>query len=73
MLTDLPKTEDETRAFAAQNPDIVAATFDLYATRDEVDVAFADLLPSLDLQGEVGYARRADRPASIGPATRRWA
>ncbi len=55
VLTDLPKTEDETRAFAAQNPDIISATFDLYATRDEADVAFANLLPSLDLQGEVAY------------------
>ena len=56
VLTELPKTEDETRAFAAQNPDIIAATFDLYAARDKVDVAFANLLPSLDLQGEVEYA-----------------
>ena len=56
VLTELPKTEDETRAFAAQNPDIIAATFDLYAARDNVDVAFSNLLPSLDLQGEVDYA-----------------
>ncbi|MFL5337901.1 MAG: TolC family outer membrane protein [Geminicoccaceae bacterium] len=56
VLAELPKTEDETRAFAAQNPDIVAATFDLYAARDNVDVAFSDLLPSLDLRGEVQYA-----------------
>jgi TolC family type I secretion outer membrane protein len=56
VLAELPKTEDETRAFAAQNPDIVAATFDLYAARDNVDVAFSDLLPSLDLRGELEYA-----------------
>ena len=56
ILTDLPKTESETRAFAAQNPDIIAATFDLYAARDNVDVQFANLLPSLDLQGQVEWA-----------------
>ena len=72
VLADLPRTEDETRAFAAENPDIVAATFDLYATRDEVDVAFADLLPSLDLQGEVAYVDEPtasidrSRSASLG-------
>jgi outer membrane protein len=62
VLVDLPKTEDETRAFAAQNPDIVAATFDLYATRDEADVAFSSLLPSLDLQGQLAYD---DQPTAL--------
>ena len=61
VLADLPKTEAETRAFAAQNPDIVAATFDLYAARDDVDVNFSDLLPSLDLQGQLEYA---DQPTA---------
>jgi TolC family type I secretion outer membrane protein len=61
ILADLPKTEAETRAFAAQNPDIVAATFDLYAARDDVDVNFSDLLPSLDLQGQLEYA---DQPTA---------
>ena len=61
ILTDLPKTESETRAFAAQNPDIIAATFDVYAARDNVDVAFSDLLPSLDLQGVLEYA---DQPTA---------
>ena len=56
VLEDLPKTESETRAIAAQNPDIVAATFDLYAARDNVDVQFSSLLPSLDLQGVVEYS-----------------
>jgi outer membrane protein len=56
VLDELPKTEDETRALAAQNPDIVAATFDLYAARDNVDVQFSGLLPSLDLQGILEYS-----------------
>ena len=53
VLSELPKTETETRAIAAQNPDIIAATFDLYAARDNVDVQFSSLLPSLDLQGQL--------------------
>ena len=56
ILSDLPRTEAETRAIAAQNPDITAATFDLYAARDNVDVQFSNLLPSLDLQGLLEYS-----------------
>ena len=56
VLDELPRTEDETRALAAQNPDIIAATFDLYAARDNVDVQFSSLLPSLDLQGVLEYS-----------------
>ena len=61
VLSELPKTESDTRALAAQNPDIIAATFDLYAARDNVDVAFSDLLPSLDLEGVLEYA---DQPTA---------
>ncbi len=61
VLADLPKTQDDARAMADGNPDIVAATFDLYAARDGVDVAFANLLPSLDLQGSVDYT---DQPTA---------
>ena len=61
VLRELPKTETETRAIAAQNPDIIAATFDLYAARDNVDVQFSSLLPSLDLQGVLEYA---DQPTA---------
>jgi TolC family type I secretion outer membrane protein len=63
ILSELPKTESDTRALAAQNPDIIAATFDLYAARDNVDVQFANLLPSLDLQGQLEWAE--DPTASI--------
>lgn len=61
VLADLPRTQDDARAMADGNPDIVAATFDLYAARDGVDVAFANLLPSLDLQGSVDYT---DQPTA---------
>ncbi len=72
VLQALPKTESETRAIAAQNPDIIAATFDLYAARDNVDVQFSSLLPSLDLQGLVEYDDQPtaniewDRNAALG-------
>jgi TolC family type I secretion outer membrane protein len=56
VLRELPKTEDDSRALAAENPDIIAATFDLYAARDNVDVQFSSLLPSLDLQAQVDYS-----------------
>ncbi|MEK0085427.1 TolC family outer membrane protein [Benzoatithermus flavus] len=58
-LVALPKTLADAQALAASNPDIVAATFSLYAARDAVDVAYADLLPSLDLQAQ---AQLADEP-----------
>lgn len=72
VLKALPTTEADTRALAAQNPDIIAATFDLYAARDNVDVQFSNLLPSLDLQGQLEWAEdptasiERSRGASIG-------
>jgi TolC family type I secretion outer membrane protein len=71
-LTVLPKTLADAQALAAANPDITAATFNLYAARDSVDVAFADLLPSLDLQARAQYADQPTvqvqwaRSASLG-------
>lgn len=72
ILKDLPQTQDDTRALAAQNPDIIAATFDLYAARDNVDVQFSNLLPSLDLEGQLEWAEdptaniERSRGASVG-------
>ena len=72
ILRDLPQTQDDTRALAAQNPDIIAATFDLYAARDNVDVQFSNLLPSLDLEGQLEWAEdptaniERSRGASVG-------
>jgi outer membrane protein len=46
------KTEQEAVAFAsANNPLVVAALFDDAAAKDAVDVAFAALLPQVNLQG----------------------
>jgi TolC family type I secretion outer membrane protein len=52
-LKDLPVTIGDAQAIAAANPDIIAASFNLAAARDNVDVAFAQLLPSLNVQGQV--------------------
>ncbi len=54
-LADLPTSEPEAQAMAAANPDITTASFNLEAARDNVDVAFADILPSLTLTGDVAY------------------
>ncbi len=52
-LKDLPPTIEDAQAIATSNPDILSASFSLAAARDDVDVAFAQLLPSVQLQGEV--------------------
>lgn len=73
-LTQLPATLAEAQAIAESNPNIVAATHQLFAARDDVDVAFANLLPSLDVVGDVGYQDEPrngvnyQRSASIGVA-----
>ncbi len=54
-LDNLPSSEPEAQALAASNPDITTASFNLRAARDNVDVAFADILPSLTLTGDVSY------------------
>lgn len=68
----LPVTLDEALQIADTNPNIVAANYDVRAARESVDVVFADLLPSLDLNGSVGYTESPSetldwqRDASIG-------
>lgn len=71
-LRELPATFEEASALAADNPDVIAATYDLYAARDEVDVAFADLLPSIDLRADAAHEEqptvqtRWGRSAALG-------
>jgi len=60
-FTDLPSSEAEAQALAAANPNITSATFRLQAARENVDVAFADLLPSLDLTGNYRYQQNESR------------
>ena len=71
-LAELPETLEAAQIIAESNPNVVAATYQLFAARDDVDVAFANLLPSLDLTGDVGYTDEPQasvdwsRSASIG-------
>lgn len=53
LLIQLPATEEETVTQSAANPGVVAAEFAEKAARNAVDSAFGDLLPSLDLVGEL--------------------
>jgi TolC family type I secretion outer membrane protein len=57
-LKALPVSLDESLALADANPEIVSATFTLAAAKDDVDVQFAELLPNLDLQGQLNYTNR---------------
>jgi outer membrane protein len=66
VLMELPESLAAAQVLADRNPDIIAATYDLYAARDDVDVAFSDLLPSLDLQGALDYADQPTVQAEWG-------
>jgi TolC family type I secretion outer membrane protein len=57
----LPASESEAQALAAANPNITSATFNLQAAREAVDVAYADMLPSLDLAGNLRYQEDESR------------
>ena len=70
VLTDLPKTQARGPGAGRNNPDIVGATFDLYAARDGVDVAFSNLLPQPRSAGLGRVCRTSRRPAWNGRAPR---
>lgn len=61
VAPELPASERESQELAAANPNIAAAQHVLAAARDDVDVAFASLLPSVDLTASASYA---DEPSS---------
>jgi TolC family type I secretion outer membrane protein len=71
-LAAVPATLEEAQSIAESNPNVVAATYQLFAARDDVDVAFANLLPSLDVTGDFSYTDEPQaslewsRTASIG-------
>jgi TolC family type I secretion outer membrane protein len=71
-LRQVPVSLDEALALADINPEIVSATFTAAAAKDDVDVEFASLLPSVDLQASAGYtdnpsaAFESQRSATIG-------
>jgi outer membrane protein TolC len=72
VLKRLPASLEEALALANTNPQIVQATFELAAAKDDVDIQFAQILPSLDLTGSVGYQSepqasiRWQKTASVG-------
>jgi outer membrane protein len=55
-IADLPRDLEDAYAMAHANPDIRRASLDLDAAKSDADVAFADLLPSVDLVGQLNYA-----------------
>src|SRR5690606_112087 len=72
-LRIIPGSEAEAQQIAeVNNPNIVAAQFDLAAARADVDVALSALLPRLSVRGELTYAEDPNqvldwqREASIG-------
>lgn len=58
------------RMAAANNPTVVNALFNVAASRNAVDVAFAGLMPSLNVQGS---AFREDNPQLPNTRTTGWA
>jgi TolC family type I secretion outer membrane protein len=61
MPTDtppLPSSRDEAVALSQAAPNVVAAQFDERAAKDNIDVQFSDLLPSVAIEGS--YERRED-------------
>ena len=61
MPTDmppLPSSKDEAVALSQAAPNVVAAQFDERAAKDNIDVQFSDLLPSVAIEGS--YERRED-------------
>lgn len=57
-LGGLPASGDEAAAASAQNPNVTAANFNELAARNDIDVNFGELLPTLSLNGE--YDRNED-------------
>jgi TolC family type I secretion outer membrane protein len=71
-LNRIPSALEEALALANSNPQIIQATFELAAAKDDVDIQYSQILPSLELNGSVGYetepqaATRWQRTASVG-------
>ncbi|MEZ5832992.1 MAG: TolC family outer membrane protein [Dongiaceae bacterium] len=54
----LPANRDETVALSRATPDVRAAEFQERAAKDDIDVQFSDMLPSVSIEGS--YTRRDD-------------
>lgn len=55
-IADLPKSLEAAYQLVDTNPDVARANMDLSAARSDVDIAFADLLPSVDVAGQLNYS-----------------
>ena len=60
-IETLPESREAAFAIAESNPTVLAAAHLVQSGRHQIDVAYADLLPSLDLTGELSYL---DEPSS---------
>lgn len=71
-VSGLPTTLDEALALAPQNPRLIQSSYELEATRDQVRVAEASLLPDLNIVGELqqetqpSFGIDSQNSASIG-------
>ncbi|HEX2526641.1 MAG TPA: TolC family outer membrane protein [Geminicoccus sp.] len=70
--SELPANEAQAQELAAANPNIASAQYTLAAARDDIDVAFSQILPQVDLRASTSYANEPSsnlewqRDASIG-------
>ena len=68
----MPKTPDDALALADNNPNVQAAQKRLAQAEADVDVAFADFLPNVDLEGDFSYVDQPsiftdhERDAAVG-------
>jgi outer membrane protein TolC len=61
--SNLPLTEEEAKALAQSQPQVVAAKFIVDATKEDIDTQFSELLPSVSVQGSVSHVdeQQSDR------------
>ena len=68
----LPANEAQAQELASANPNIAQAQYSLAAAKNDVDVAFAQILPQVNLRASTSYANEPssnldwERDASIG-------
>ena len=62
----LPATSEDAHAIAAdENPDVVAAYYEELAARDDIREVTGELLPSIDIVGEVSRSRNSSQRKSF--------
>ncbi|MBX7146154.1 MAG: TolC family outer membrane protein [Alphaproteobacteria bacterium] len=61
LPTNLPTSMDEVVRSAFYNPNVKEAEFSEKAARNQVDVAFGEMLPSVSLRGSIGVSKDVGR------------